>query len=340
MDEEKGKSVMGSISQDHILSLARSFMECRILLSGAELNIFTILRWKPLSAREVSTKIGADIRALSILFDALTALGFLTKQGESYQCPLNIAELLSDDEPRSILPMLIHTANLWHKWSRLTNTVKGFNEPDDASGYFRNVEETKAFIEAMHVIARPRASKIVAQINPGSARSLIDIGGASGTYTIAFLEAAPQMRATLFDKPEVIVMARERLDKAGMLDRVNLVPGDFYRDEFPPGHDLAFLSAIIHQNSYAENEELFKKTFDCLKKGGRIVVRDYVMLPDRTRPAGGAVFALNMLLTTPGGGTYTFEEIKESMMKAGFSSPRMIYETDQMDSLIEAFKLQ
>ncbi len=86
----------------------------------------------------------------------------------------------------------------------------------------------RAFIEAMHVIAAPLAREIVDAANPGSSKALLDVGGASGTYTIAFLRAVPEMKATLFDKPEVIEMARERIAKTGMIGRVTLTPGDFY----------------------------------------------------------------------------------------------------------------
>jgi predicted O-methyltransferase YrrM len=220
----------------------------------------------------------------------------------------------------------------------LTDAVRGSSAPEDTAGRSRNMNETRAFIGAMHVVAEPRAHEIVAQVNPGRARALLDVGGASGTYTIVFLQAVPEMRATLFDRPEVIDMARERLAKAGMLSRVNLVSGDFYQDEFPSGHDLAFVSAIIHQNSPQENADLFGKIFRSLNQGGRIVIRDHVMEPDRVHPKDGAVFAVNMLLGTPGGGTYTYGEIEADLLKAGFSGIRLIKKGEHMDALVEASK--
>src|SRR5512139_2759921 len=109
------------------------------------------------------------------------------------------------------------------------------------------------------------------------------------------------MKVTLFDKPEVVEMTSERISKAGVLNRVTLVPGDFYQDEFPHGHDLAFVSAIIHQNSMEQNLGLFNKVFRSLNRRGRIIIRDHVMDPDRVHPKDGAIFAVNMLLGTSGG---------------------------------------
>ena len=167
---------------------------------------------------------------------------------------------------------------------------------------------------------------------------MLDVGGGSGTYTIACLRAVPEMRATLFDLPEVIEMARERLRNEGLLDRVNLVSGSFYLQEFPEGHDLALISAIIHSNSLEENLELYRKVFRSLKRGGRILVRDHVMSPDRTLPRDGAIFAINMLVGTSGGGTYTFGEIEAGLREAGFERIRLMKQGEHMDAVVEAFK--
>jgi predicted O-methyltransferase YrrM len=146
------------------------------------------------------------------------------------------------------------------------------------------------------------------------------------------------MKATLFDKPEVIEIARQRLGKAGVLDRVTLVPGDFYRDPLPAGHDLAFISAIIHQNSPEQNVSLFRNVFQALNRGGRVVIRDHVMEPDRTRPKEGALFAVNMLVSTAAGRTYTYDEIKACLEQAGFIEIRLLQKGERMDALVEAFK--
>jgi len=163
------------------------------------------------------------------------------------------------------------------------------------------------------------------------------VGGGSGTYTLAFLEASPSLHATLFDLAPVIELARERLQAVGILDRVRLVAGDFYKDELPPGHDLALLSAIIHQNSLEQNEKLYGKIYRALDTGGRIVVRDHVMSADRTQPPAGALFAVNMLAGTEGGRTYTFDEIKDGLTAVGFTRINLI-QSQNMFSLVEGIK--
>ncbi|MBN1614085.1 MAG: methyltransferase domain-containing protein [Deltaproteobacteria bacterium] len=329
---------MEPFKAETLIKLANSFMTCRILLSAAEMDLFTLLAGAPLTAREAAKQSGADPRALKVLLDALAALKFLTKENETYQCRQPLAPLLSTGSPGSVLPMILHYNDLWGRWSRLTDTVMGTETPSKPDAPSRTIDELRAFIGAMNVVAAPRAKWIIEALNPGAARSLIDVGGASGTYTIAFLRAVPALKATLFDLPEVVEIARDRLKAEGLMERVTLVGGDFYRDELPTGHDLALLSAIIHQNSRQQNRALFAKVFRSLAAGGRVVIRDHVMSPDRTSPPEGAVFAVNMLVGTTGGGTYTLREIEEDLGQAGFEKARLLREGAHMDALVEAFK--
>ena len=323
---------------EELMKLSHNFMESRVLFTGAELNIFTILNRTSLTGQEISEKLNTDIKGTSILLDALAAMGLLVKSNESYQCALALAPYLSNDDPNSIMPMILHAARLWRKWSHLTDIVRGETKSGaDIDSSFSG-EEMKAFIGAMHAVSAPHAGEVIKGINPDRSKALLDLGGASGTYTIAFLKNSPEMKATLFDKPEVIEMARERLEKEGMLNRVSLVGGDYLRDEITQGHDLAFLSAIIHANSPEENLTFYKKVFRSLIPGGRIIIRGHVMESDRIHPVEGAIFAVNMLVTTEGGRTYTFDEIRTDLSKAGFNNIRLLKNSERMDAIVEACK--
>lgn len=323
---------MSSPPPEALIALARGFQESRVLLTGAELDLFTLLSRESLSAPEIVGRLGADLRALTTLLDALAAMELLEKRDGLYRTA-PAAACLSADAPDSIHPMLLHAAALWARWTTLTRRVGGTPIPE------RPPEESlRAFIGAMHVVGAPRAARLVAAAGVSGARRLLDVGGGPATYTMAFLAAEPGLSATLFDLPPVVEIARERLAKAGLEGRVTLVPGDFDKDELPAGHDLAWLSAIIHQNSPAQNDALFARIFRALVPGGRLVLRDHVMEPDRTRPRAGALFAVNMLVGTSSGGTYTFEEIRAGLERAGFSHIRLIQAGERMDALVEAFR--
>lgn len=314
--------------QESLIAMSRAFMESRVLLTGAELDLFSAAA-EPADAAQIAGRVGADPRALAVLLDALSAMGLLVKRGKTYETEPSAAPLLTSASPHSILPMIQHAVTLWDRWGGLTGRVGGAR----AQGM-----SERAFIQAMHLIATPLASRIVTLVDPGEARKLIDVGGGQGTYTLAFLRAFPDLRATLFDLPHVVEMAREMLGAAGVLDRVDLVAGDFYENALPGGHDLAFVSAIIHQNSAEENVEMLRKIFGALEPGGRIVLRDHVLSPDRTQPKTGALFAVNMLAGTEGGNSYTESEIRGFLERAGFERTQLIHPDTRMDGLVEAFK--
>jgi ubiquinone/menaquinone biosynthesis C-methylase UbiE len=200
-------------------------------------------------------------------------------------------------------------------------------------------EDQRAFIGAMHVVGRKLSQEIAGAYDQKPFKRLLDIGGGSGTYTIAFLKKNPMLTGVIFDLKNVIPMAEERMNAEGLTKRVELVAGDFYHDDLPRDCDLALLSAIIHQNSPEQNRALYRKIFQALLPGGRLLMRDFVMDESRTHPPEGALFALNMLVNTPGGDTYTFREIKHLLEKAGFVEVKMIRTGQQiMDCLVEAKK--
>lgn len=323
---------MAPLSPDSLIALARGFQESRVLLTAAEFDLFTLLARQPLSAESIAAHLGADLRAITVVLDALSAMEVLEKKDRLYRTS-PAAACLSADAPDSIHPMLLHAAALWARWTTLTKRVGGtpLHERPPA-------ESLRAFILAMHVVGAPRADGLVAAVGVSGVRRLLDVGGGPATYTKAFLAASPALSATLFDLPAVVEIARERLEKAGLLSRVTLVPGDFETDELPPGHDLVWLSAIIHQNSPEQNDALYARIFRALVPGGRLLVRDHVMDALRTHPRAGALFAVNMLVGTAGGGTYTFDEIRAGLARAGFTRIRLLRSGERMDALVEAFR--
>lgn len=147
----------------------------------------------------------------------------------------------------------------------------------------------------------------------------MDVGGGSGAFSMAFVRAGDDLKATVFDLPNVVPLTKEYIDREGLAEDIKTVSGDYHKDEFGSGYDLAFLSAIIHANSFEQNLSLIQKVSRALNPGGQIVISDFIMDDNRYQPAFGAYFALNMLVGTQGGDTYTESEIKGWMENAGIA---------------------
>lgn len=319
------------------IAVIGNFMKSRVILTAAELNLFTHLHERPSTAKDLAEKLKLDTRATNRLLDTLVNLDLIKKQNTCYYLT-DSGLLLSAHHPETVLPFVLHHNNLWNSWSHLTEIVRNGPNPNRKPFFKRGEEDQKAFIEAMHVIGRKLSRKIADAYDSSAFKRLLDIGGGSGTYTIAFLQKNPQLKAVIFELKGIIPLAEERIRAEGISDRVEFVGGDFYKDELPQGCDLALLSAIIHQNSPEKNLDLYRKTFWALNPGGAVLIRDYIMYESRTNPPEGALFALNMLISTPGGDTYTFPEVKETLEKAGFTEVNWLRTGIMMDSLVEARK--
>jgi len=323
---------------EEVLIAVRAFQPACILTAAAELDVFSVLWKRPMSAKSLAGKLNSDIRATTILLDAMAALGLLAKKGDDFSVPAEVAVLLTETGSGNILPAVRHLGNCLRRWSQLAQ-VTHTGKPADREPSIRGENaDLVAFIGAMDNFSAPLVCQVIDCLGPLTFRHLLDIGGGLGTWTIAFLRAAPRARATLFDLPEVIPLARQRIADAGLSDRVSLVAGDFYVDDLPTGADFAWLSGVAHQNSRQQNVALFAKIYAALPRNGVLVIRDVVMNESHTDPVAGALFAVNMLVATEAGGTYTFNEFQQDLSDAGFKKVTLIQRDEAMNSLIRAEK--
>lgn len=321
-----------------ILDLARGYMRPCLLAGAVRLDVFTHVGRDGQAAEDVARAVGTDTHAMTVLLDGLAAIGLLSKADDRYRVPEDVHGLLSRESESSVYHAAHHIANLAPRWADLAEVVRTGVPFTHRPGYEAPPGALESFIEAMHVFSLPQARTLVAKLDVAGSRRLLDVGGGPGTWTMAFLEAHPDMTAVLFDRPEVIPIARRHMEEARLADRVTFVGGSFYDDELPAGCDVAWVSAVIHMNSRQQNRELFAKTNRALDEGGRVLIRDHVMDPTRTEPEDGALFAIAMLLSTTGGGTFTFDELSEDLQAVGFSGVELLGSNAGMSCIVQARK--
>jgi predicted O-methyltransferase YrrM len=187
----------------------------------------------------------------------------------------------------------------------------------------RDEDSTRAFIAAMDRNASERAPLVVRAVG-NHVRRMLDLGGGSGAYSIAFAKAHPETTAEVFDTSAVLPLTQEYVRKAGLESRISTRCGDLRTDSFGSGYDLVFLSAIAHMFSPDENRSLLRRAFDALAPGGRLVLQDFILEPDKTAPKFAAIFSLNMLVNTEGGASYSEAEYTSWLREAGFTEVRHV----------------
>ena len=325
---------------DEVLELARAFQVPCVLNAAAELDVFSAFGGESLTAGTLAERLEADQRGIKILADALASIELLVKDGETYRLAPGVTDTLTEGGSDSVLAMVRLSGNCMRGWAQLGAITKQGCPPDPRPTSVRGAEaDRESFIEAMNDISRRTADSLVAAIGPPEFEHMIDFGCGPGTWTIAMLNASPGSRATLFDLPDAIPIARRHIASAELEDRVDFVAGNFETDEtLPGGADLAWVSAIVHQNSREQNRELFAKIHAALADGGRILIRDVVMDESHTLPQYGALFAVNMLVHTPAGGTFTFDELSEDLHAAGFTDAALLNPDEFMNAVVQARK--
>lgn len=300
------------------------FRPARVLLTANNLRFFDYLE-RPASAKDLSEKLGTDLRATEILLDCLVAMGLLKKQGMKYINKSIASRFLVSTSPSYQGNILRHADTLWKNWSGLDEILK-------TGRPFRAHRDHEAFILGMHDIAKLKVKEVMKVINLRGCKKILDLGGGPGTYAIEF--AKKGMDVTLFDYPETVKIARGLMKKEGV--NVNFLEGDFMIDPIGYNYDLIFISQVLHAYSEEDNRELLKKCKDSLTKGGRIVIQEFLISHDHTSPLSSALFSVNMLVNTEGGRCYSPQEITGWLKKAGFKKSRKKILEDTL--IIEATK--
>jgi (2Fe-2S) ferredoxin/predicted O-methyltransferase YrrM len=308
---------------DELMQAIQGFRPSRIILTAIELDIFSAIGDGAI-ANDVAAKLKLDPRATEMLLNALTALDLLEKRGGNFSNTPIAARFLAASGKDDSRDSLMHTVNLWDRWSTLTAAVREGTSVVFQEQVTRPAKITEAFIAAMHKNASFRAPMVVRVLDLDNVKKVLDIGGGSGAYSIALAKAKKDLRAEVFDLPTVTPLTQKYIEHSGLSDRITTHDGDMRTDEFGTGYDLVLLSAICHMNSPEENKKLFGKCLAALNSGGQMVMQDFVLGSDKTSPQSGALFAINMLVGTRAGSSYSEDEYRQWLEMTGFTEIKKV----------------
>jgi ubiquinone/menaquinone biosynthesis C-methylase UbiE len=296
-----------------------AYWESRIFMTAIELGLFTTLGKTWASGEDVARKLNASERGTGILLRALTAMELVEHDNGRYRNGdlVNTYLNASNDSYRG--GSFLHLAHLWHRWSDLTEIVRSGVLPPDREQ--RNEQQYHDFILAMHHNKIDHVRAKVPSFDLEGTKRLLDLGGGSGVISLAITEHHPEITCVVFDLAPALKVARKVLPEDLLDDRILLQEGDFYTDDLGSGYDRVMVSAIIHMMGPDEIKMLFSKIHGAIKPGGKLILRDFFLNDEKTEPRFGAVFAVNMLVNTENGDSYSFEETRGWLLETGFTNP-------------------
>jgi hypothetical protein len=286
-----------------------SFMPARIILTANHYRIFDYCEAGGKTAASLSRALKTDGRATELLLNSLVSVGLLKKNGDRYSNAVLSSRYLVRGKPEYQGDIMDHYNVLWDNWSGL-DTVLKTGKP------FRKAHDHESFILGMNNIAALKGGDVIKALDLRGVQRLLDLGGGPGTYSIAF--ARKKIDVTLLDYPDTLRISGRLIREAGLEKKIRLLPGDFTKSEWGGGYDMVFISQIFHSYTAGECLGLLRKSRAALNPGGRVAVQEFYLDETRANPPVGAIFAINMLVNTPGGRTYTPMEMSGWMKKAGF----------------------
>lgn len=304
--------------QQEIVDVAKAFQQSRVLLTAVELDVFTHLGEGKETAVRLAQLVGADAGGMARLLNALVAFGYLQKDGSRYASTPASRKYLNQRSPDFVWRVK-HSANQWRTWNTLTEAVKKGTSVVVDTGGKEKVERTDTFIGAMHYRARHNARELVARAGLNDLGRVLDVGGGSGAYAMAFVLEGKAQTAVIQDREHVVPLTEKYIAEAGLQGRVSTLAGDYRTVAFGSGYDLVIMSAILHINSAAENILLIKKGAAALNHGGYLLIQDFFIDESRISPPHATLFSLNMLVGTEMGDTYTEKQYRQWMESAGLS---------------------
>jgi len=292
-------------------------------------NIFDELDAGPKTTQELVAATGASERGVAAIANVLVGLELLAKDGEGkFSLTPESAAFLVRSKPSFMGGFILHTSgHLIPRWLHLNDVVRtgepfrSVNQEETGSEFFEN------FVVDIFPMSYPPAKTLAAHLQLSESKepvSVLDLAAGSGVWGIALAQSSPKVHVTAVDWPGVLETTKKMVKKFGLTDQFSFTPGDLDTADFGSGYQIATLGHILHSEGEKRSRALLAKTFKALAPGGTIVVQEFLVNKDRTGPANGLIFAVNMLINTDEGSTWSFEEIGGWLKDAGFVNPRTV----------------
>ena len=307
---------------DRIDDISNRYRETQLLLTANRLGVFPALGAGRMSAHELAQVLDADLRGVRILCDGLVAISLLRKEQGCYRNEPEALEYLLPETAASRTAILKHTGGLYERWAKLYESVKTGQPVPNQQTENTAASDKRDFAAAMADVARTTAQKVAERLDLSEVRTLLDVGGGPGIYAVEFARRYPALHVVVLDDEETLQVARENIARANLEDRIFVKSGDVLQMDLSERYDFIFLSNFVHIYSYQDNHDLVRRCAGALASGGRLCIKDFLLEDDRTTPAGGALFAVNMLISTSQGDCYTVGEVRE-----WFEEARLAFES-------------
>jgi SAM-dependent methyltransferase len=314
---------------ERLMQFTFSFAPPLIIETAIRHRVFDLLDEGAKTIEALCAQTRTSLRGLRAILNALVGLELLAKDDDGrYAVTPESAMFLVRGKPTFHGAFFLLTSKpMLSEWGKLHDIVtsgrpqKHINREQDGVPFFqRFVEE----IFPIHYPAAQRLSEALEVSKAAAPLSVLDLAAGSGVWSIALALQSSQVRVTAVDWPGVIPITQKVTARFGVVDRFRFVAGDLLEADFGSGHAIATVGHILHSEGEERSRLLLKKAFNALAPGGTIAIAEILVDADRTAPLPALIFAVNMLVNSDYGDTFSLEEISAWLRDAGFDHVRNV----------------
>lgn len=300
-------------------------LKMRVIQTGVHYNIFDKLEKKWLSFEDMAKELNLDPRGTKILLETLTSAGYLKSFDGRFTNTKISSKWLTTASPHSLCHLIRFAREALGRFNHLESSLKTgkpiFSLYEDLS---EHPEKWRDYVYGMKELAAFLSWLVVKMVKiPSDARSLLDLGGSHGAYSIAFCKKYSKLTATIFDLPDAVKFGKENVEKEGMADKVNFLSGDFLKDPIQGKYDMILIFNVIHTFSPETNQALLKKVVQIMNPNGLILIGDAFTTGNKKLEEMALLGSMTMYNET-GGETYSTEQVKTWMSSFGLSKIKTI----------------
>jgi len=320
LNETKG-AVTAPPSPARFFQVMHAYQQTAALKAAIELDLFTAIGEGLGSVALLAKRIKASERGTRALCDFLVVMGFVTKAGEFYGLTPDSSFFLDKNSQAYIggATRFLASPDITSAYNNFADIVRsGGPRPNADIGSGERLVWVD-FARGMGPMSRVVAELTERVIHSTSEVKVLDLAASHGMYGIAVARHNPKARIVAADWPSVLAVAKENAERAGVADRLTLLPGDLLKVPFGTGFDVVLIPNLLHMWDRATINVMLKKIHGALAPNGRIVIVEFVANDDRVSPAGAASFIMNMVANTAGGNVYTSSEYREMLAESGFT---------------------
>ena len=317
------------VTPERLMQFGFAYAPPLIITAAVSNKVFDSLESGSKTVDQISKETGASARGLRMLMNALVGLELLKKdRHQKYSLTPESAAFLVSNKPGALAGFFrLNVTQLVSKWLQLGDVVRtgrpaqAVNQEGEGTEFFSGLVEN--IIPMSYATAQTLADHLKLAKAKNEVR-VLDLAAGSGIWGIVLAQASARVRVTAVDWAGMIPTTKRITQKFGVGARFKFIEGDLLEADFGSGYDIATLGHILHSEGEERSRQLLKKTFRALKSGGTIAIAEWLVNDERTQPLPPLMFAVQMLVNTEKGDTFSFNEIKSWLEEASFKKVRKL----------------